>query len=393
MVIPSRRPLPRRGATERNQYTVGRMLLLGAVACVFAVQLYAVSIYQLQEEKTIFRQNVYLRQKVHPQQSIRPRHSRNSKVIKALFAADPPVHIAKPDPISEVKHVSLDDRNEKIPQHLLTPMYNPVDVQKMIALVEEHDVVHKYTLCRENKCDTVNDMIRAFNPWEKDVYLCGELIEAQTSKEIVKPCHENTRVYQHEPVNQGVSKMCLSPVHRQIVYPFVETVIEKHTTEKNHNVMAAGPGCQEKFKPPMVKPLLGPWRRTVWHHDGVVDITSWRRTMWHHDGVVDITLEGPSSDTYRISTGIIGRAELLRDHVYQIKGDASRTIIIVDPRLHVSTLTEGSFDIKTSHHSPMRIRVIVEAADEATADGEMSHTETMLNEFLSPVQFFKALNE
>ena len=140
---------------------------------------------------------------------------------------------------------------------------------------------------------------------------------------------------------------------------------------------AARPGCQDKFKLPMVKPLLG----------------SYRRTVWHHDGVVDITLEGPSSDTYRISTGIIGRAEMLRDHVYQIKGDASRTIIIVDPRLHVSTLTEGSFDIKTSHHSPMRIRVIVEAADEATADGEMSHTETMLNEFLSPVQFFKALNE
>ena len=166
-------------------------------------------------------------------------------------------------------------------------------------------------------------------------------------------------------------------MHRQIVYPFVETVIEKHATGNNHNVTAARPGCQDKFKLPMVKPLLG----------------SYRRTVWHHDGVVDITLEGPSSDTYRISTGIIGRAEMLRDHVYQIKGDASRTIIIVDPRLHVSTLTEGSFDIKTSHHSPMRIRVIVEAADEATADGEMSHTETMLNEFLSPVQFFKALNE
>lgn len=337
---------------------------------------------------------------------------RQSRVIKALFAADPPIFqqeqpsalgheeqqprdsLAAPLPVepkpepsviqgpkfemTTVRNNALDHRKEKVFKKLLTPMYNIADVQKMIKLVEDQDPKNKYALCQENNCDTVNDSIRAFNPWERDLYLCGEMIEAQSSIEIIKPCHENTRVYQEEPENTGVTKMCLDPFRRQVVYPFVETIIEMHPSGQNYNVTLARSGCREKFKAPVVKTL-----------------GSWHRTVWHHDGVVDITLEGRSSDTYQVLTGMNVKAEKLREHVYEMRDDTFRVVVIVDPRIFVTNLEPGIFSFRTSHQSiePKRIRVIVEDPNEPTVeDGEMSHTETMLSEFVSPVQFFKMLH-
>jgi hypothetical protein len=338
-------------------------------------------------------------------------NGRQSMVIKALFAADPPMSQpeqpsalgnevqqprdaapplptkVKPEPsltqgpkfvMSTVRNNALDHRKEKVFKQLLTPMYNIADVQKMIKLVEEQDPNNKYALCQENNCDTVNDSIRAFNPWERDLYLCGEMIEAQSSIEIIKPCHENTRVYQEEPENTGVTKMCLDPSRRQVVYPFVETIIEMHPSGQNYNVTLAKSGCREKFKAPVVKTL-----------------GSWHRTVWHHDGVVDITLEGRSSDTYQVLTGMNVKGEKLREHVYEMRDDTFRVVVIVDPRIFVTNMEPGIFSFRTSHQSiePKRIRVIVEDPNEPTVeDGEMSHTETMLNEFISPVQFFKVVH-
>lgn len=336
---------------------------------------------------------------------------RQSRVIKALFAADPPMsqpeqtsalgnerqqpgdELAAPLPVqpkpepalihgpkfemTTVRNNALDHRKEKVFKQLLTPMYNIADVQKMVKLVEEQDPSNKYALCQENNCDTVNDSIRAFNPWERDLYLCGEMIEAQRSIEISKPCHENTRVYQQEPENMGVTKMCLDPFRRQVVYPFVETIIETHPSGQNYNVTLARSGCREKFKAPVVKTL-----------------GSWHRTVWHHDGVVDITLEGRSSDTYQVLTGMHVKGEKLREHVYEMRDDTFRVIVIVDPRIFVTNSEPGVFSFRTSHQSiePKRIRVIVEDPNEPTVEGdEMSHTETMLSEFISPVQFFKVL--
>ena len=334
-----------------------------------------------------------------------------STVVKALFAAKPPISEQEPpvteqiiapqegqlqvealklDKSSELKapekhepnvaisaplNGKLDHRKEKVFRQLLTPMYGAEDVAKMIALVQEQDPDNIYTLCRVSDCDTVNDHIRAFNPWDRDLYLCGELIKAQSSIEIVKPCHENTRVYENELPGTGITKMCLEPVSRQVVYPFSETIIESNPSGHNYTVNAGKSTCRDKYRVPLVKSL-----------------GSWQRTVWHHDGVIDITLEGSSTDTYQIQIPMHVHSKMLRDHVYEFRGNTSRVVVIVDPRISVSNPSLGMLHMKTSQicRQPKRIRVIKEGWKHHKHEKELlSHSETMLSEFVSPVQFFR----
>lgn len=443
---------------------LGAFLTLGAAACVFIVQLVAMSAYSSQQQG----QNVNPHKRVFPLHGFKREHPkplvvsramqeraqqmaqmlvpvtiappsdvnqqgnnaeatrakkggghRKAKVIKALFAANPPIPEHQPpsrqqhpaqsegatgslveapkltdigvqaqslEPKAPEMHESksltseilgkrLDHRKEKVFTQLLTPMYSAEDVAKMIALVQEQDPANRYALCRVSDCDTVNDIIRAFNPWEQDLYLCGELIKAQTSIEIVKPCHENTRVYVNEQLGTGITKMCLDPHNRQVDYPFVETIIEKNPSGQNYTVAAGKSTCRDKFKVPLVKTL-----------------GSWQRTVWHHDGVVDITLEGRSPDTYQIEIRMHVHSTMLRDHVYAFQGNASQVVVIVDPRISVSNPSPGVLQMQTSQisHEPKRIRVIKESWKKHKRE-DQNHTETMLSEFMSPVQFFRVV--
>jgi hypothetical protein len=447
---------------------LGAFLALGAAACVFIVQLVAMSAYSSQGSQSQRRQNIYHHQRVFPLHEVKRDHPkplvvsramreraqeraqmlvpvtipppsdvnqqgnkaevtrakkgggpRKANVIKALFAANPPIsehetpsrqgdlaqkeagtgspvgapqlttnvvavessepkaqerHEPKPV-MSEILSTRLDHRKEKVFTQLLTPMYSAEDVAKMIALVQEQDPANRYALCRVSDCDTVNDNIRAFNPWERDLFLCGELIKAQTSIEIVKPCHENTRVYKNELSGTGITKMCLDLHNQQIDYPFVETIIEKIPSGHNFTVTAGKTTCRDKFKVPLLKTL-----------------GSWQRTVWHHDGVVDITLEGRSSDTYQIEIPMHVHSTMLRDHVYAFQGNTSRVVVIVDPRISVSNPSLGVLHMQTSQtcHQPKRIRVIKESWKKHKR-ADQNHTETMLSEFMSPVQFFRVV--
>ena len=105
---------------------------------------------------------------------------RKAKVIKAIFAANPPIsehaqreeangnlakapeltgngvqlfepksqEIHEPKPVlSELLGTRLDHRKEKVFTQLLTPMYSAEDVAKMIALVQKQDPANRYALC------------------------------------------------------------------------------------------------------------------------------------------------------------------------------------------------------------------------------------------------------
>ena len=101
--------------------------------------------------------------------------------------------------------------------------------------------------------------------------------------------------------------MRLDPKNRQVVHPFVETIVEKQAPGQDYFVSPGKNSCRGYNSIPVMK-VMGLWRRTI----------------WHDDGVVDITLEGKSSDTYRIQTGILGNVTTMRDNVYQLQDDQVR---------------------------------------------------------------------
>jgi hypothetical protein len=67
-----------------------------------------------------------------------------------------------------------------------------------------------------------------------------------------------------------------------------------------------------------------------------------------NDKVIDITLEGKSSDIYRMTTPLTGTVKSLRKNVYHIQDRTSRITIVGDPRLEMSVKSEGILDIRPS---------------------------------------------
>jgi len=115
-----------------------------------------------------------------------------------------------------------------------------------------------------------------------------------------------------------------------------------------------------------------------------------------NDKVIDITLEGKSSDIYRITTPLTGTVKSSRKNVYHIQDRASRITIVGDPHLEMSVKSEGVLDIRPSQETnePQRLRIIVEDVDTFHAGAETAQNyfgETMVSEFEHPLLFTKAL--
>ena len=174
-------------------------------------------------------------------------------------------------------------------------------------------------------------------------------------------------------------KVCVDE-QGSIIYPFVETVLTFDSKVRGNATIA---GSSDRCSPVALKPMDA-------------NLGSWRRTVWFHDGVIDITLEGKSSDIYRITTPLTGTVKSSRKNVYHIQDRASRITIVGDPHLEMSVKSEGVLDIRPSQETnePQRLRVIVEDVDTFHAGAETAQNyfgKTMVSEFEHPLLFTKAL--
>jgi hypothetical protein len=174
-------------------------------------------------------------------------------------------------------------------------------------------------------------------------------------------------------------KVCLDQ-NGSITYPFVETVLS--ATTGSPAIVGSSTNCKPTSKNPTLARM-----------------GSWQRTVWFHDGVIDITLLGKSDGVYRIVTPLTAHFKILRTNVYQVQDKVSRMTIVGDPGVRMSARSKGALDIRSyqtsTSESQLRVRVIVEDVDtlHVGADTVQNYFGAyMVNEFEHPLLFLKATN-
>lgn len=173
-------------------------------------------------------------------------------------------------------------------------------------------------------------------------------------------------------------KVCLDG-KGAIVFPFVETV-EGTRLSTSGGIADPSSQCNASATVPTAT-TVGPWQRTV----------------WFHDGVIDITLDGKSTDVYRISTPLEVQIKAVQANVYQLQKGITRMTIVGDTSLQMSAHAEGVLDIRVpvTINEPQRLRVIIEDIDTLHdgADSEPNYFgKLMVEEFQHPLQFVKKAN-
>ena len=161
-----------------------------------------------------------------------------------------------------------------------------------------------------------------------------------------------------------------------IVYPFVEAVVGASSSTPG-GIAGNSSYCNSSDSIPTAA-MVGPWQRTI----------------WFHDGVIDITLDGKSNEVYRISTPLVIQFKALQANVYQVQDGESRITIVGDSILQMSVHRDGVLDIRipSTSNEPQRLRVIIEDIDKfhAGADSVQNYFgKSMVDEFQHPLQFVK----
>jgi len=123
---------------------------------------------------------------------------------------------------------------------------------------------------------------------------------------------------------------------------------------------------------------------------------SWKRTVWEHDGVVDLHFEAQGTsnneNVYRIETTMHGSFRQAESNVFVLQNDASRFTLLTSWEAEVESSESGSLDITLDpSFAVLRLRVLVEDVDtfHKGADKVTSYFgEFMAKDFLTPMETF-----
>lgn len=164
-----------------------------------------------------------------------------------------------------------------------------------------------------------------------------------------------------------------------IVYPFVETVVGSRLSSPG-GIADNSTNCNASAAIPTAA-TVGPWQRTV----------------WYHDGVIDITLDGKSTDVYRILAPFVAPFKVLQTNVYRLQSGVSRMTIVGNSILQMSVHAEGVLDIRVppTCKEPQRLRVIIEDIDTFHDGANLEQNyfgKLMVEEFQHPLLFAKKAN-
>ena len=139
--------------------------------------------------------------------------------------------------------------------------------------------------------------------------------------------------------------------------------------------------------------ITHPFRESWLDDSGRKELDGWNRTVWAHDGVIDLHFETRSMarQVYRMETGIRGLFSGLESNRFVLQNAKSRMTILANWDATVASPQPGTMDITLDVIGALRVRLIVEDVDtfHKDADNVTSYFgDFMTKDFDMPIELF-----